>query len=395
MGIFDIQVSSFKRANVTTDPRPVKLGVWLTSDKYAQKVKTCHTITDKKERDKFKAENLPVITVSGTFTYRNEENFVSHSGFICIDIDAKDNPDINDLNALKKIIAENTPVAYCGLSVSGAGVYCLFRVPQNIDPEKHQRLYYGIKQAIEKAGIICDNKTALSKVSACRFYSYDPEAYFNENAPIVEKYAKEEPTEPQKVGGVRSSPKKRESINKRSNQKDPFLFCIETIEQNRVDITKDFETWLMLGYSIASKYGTGGEDFYHRISRFYPNYSSKETQQMYKKCLNSKNVSIGYFFAVCKDYNITFKREEEAPRSDPETIDPIQAPYGLNPFTGEIFDSRGYPSDWDIEPPKSGTSEYFKMIREELNRSEEPRPDLLAKIDPMASKIIRTFDAVL
>jgi hypothetical protein len=38
--------------------------------------------------------------------------------------------------------------------------------------------------------------------------------------------------------------------------------------------------------------------------------------------------------------------------------------HGLNPYAGEIFDSRGYPSDWDeVQPPDEGTNEYSEMIR--------------------------------
>lgn len=42
---------------------------------------------------------------------------------------------------------------------------------------------------------------------------------------------------------------------------------------------------------------------------------------------------------------------------------PDPYPYGVNPYTGEIFDERGYPADWDdIAPPGEGSAEYREML---------------------------------
>jgi predicted RNA-binding Zn-ribbon protein involved in translation (DUF1610 family) len=38
------------------------------------------------------------------------------------------------------------------------------------------------------------------------------------------------------------------------------------------------------------------------------------------------------------------------------------AKFGLNPYTGEVFDQRGHPADWDtVEPPERGTPEYDEI----------------------------------
>jgi hypothetical protein len=44
------------------------------------------------------------------------------------------------------------------------------------------------------------------------------------------------------------------------------------------------------------------------------------------------------------------------------TPPPHKAPHGLNPYTGEVFDQRGHPADWDtVEPPERGTPEYDEI----------------------------------
>lgn len=50
---------------------------------------------DKEIRNLLKAR-LPAITPSGLFTVRKKEGLIAHSGLICLDIDAKENPSIED-----------------------------------------------------------------------------------------------------------------------------------------------------------------------------------------------------------------------------------------------------------------------------------------------------------
>ena len=71
---------------------------------------------------------------------------------------------------------------------------------------------------------------------------------------------------------------------------------------------------------------------------------------------------------------IEARRKNQADNNSPKKVnsksEPPPAPYGFNPYTGEVFDKRGYPADWDtVQPPEPGTDEYNEatlLIKREL-----------------------------
>lgn len=105
---------------------------------------------------------------------------------------------------------------------------------------------------------------------------------------------------------------------------------------------------------------------------------------------NASEENKGYDLA---DYLIQFDLEAfksgESGKSEVQTkhyfFTDSQAPYGYNPYTGEIFDSRGYPADWDeIKAPEPGTAEYAEA---EYYRAMDA--------DPILKQIDETFDPEL
>ena len=72
----------------SSDPKPVlamPIDEFLANVKngtYIDVVNKVRDITDKDARQEFKQKNLPAVTISGAFTYRNQKNLIEHSGFI-------------------------------------------------------------------------------------------------------------------------------------------------------------------------------------------------------------------------------------------------------------------------------------------------------------------------
>jgi hypothetical protein len=91
--VLNVGVSCFQNYKTTWNPVSINLMTWLTSRKYKDRVEAIRSIDDKKERDAIKS-TLPGITPSGTFSYRNQSNLITHSGLIQIDIDPKKPTDI-------------------------------------------------------------------------------------------------------------------------------------------------------------------------------------------------------------------------------------------------------------------------------------------------------------
>lgn len=68
---------------------------------------------------------------------------------------------------------------------------------------------------------------------------------------------------------------------------------IKAIEQAGTDITGNYATWRDLGFALAEEYGETGRDYFHRISKIYIGYESKECNEQFNKCLNAKGHGIG------------------------------------------------------------------------------------------------------
>ncbi len=180
--ILNIEVSCFANYDTPDNPKSVNLLAWLKSEKYKSQVEIIRSISDKAKRDAIKA-TLPAITPSGVFTYRSAKHFVKHSGFIQFDIDLKGNESITNYLNLREQISRIKNVAYCGLSVSGAGFWGLIPIAH---PEKHNQHYKAIQEAFNKLGIIID--PAPKSIASLRGYSFDTSAYFNHEAVIFEEY---------------------------------------------------------------------------------------------------------------------------------------------------------------------------------------------------------------
>jgi len=194
--ILDISVSGF--ANVkSTEPKPVNLLTWLHSDKYRHEVELIRQAATKDERTRLK-QNLPCITPSGTFTKRNQAGLVKHSGFMCLDIDSQDNTHIANFSELKNHLANISNFAYVGLSVSGNGYFCLVPIAE---PDKHKLHFKALQEDMAGFGIVLDKSG--SDITRLRFYSYDSEAYYNDQAEVYTKIYQE----PVKV----FKPRKRQS----------------------------------------------------------------------------------------------------------------------------------------------------------------------------------------
>jgi hypothetical protein len=180
--ILNIDVSCFANYDSPANPRSVNLLQWLISAKYTRQVQAIRNIEDKEIRDKIKA-TLPAITPSGLFSYRSKDCLIRHSGFIQFDIDQKGNETIANYKELKKEICKIPNVAYCGLSVSGKGFWGLIPVE---NPERHNLYFKYIEKWFEARGLLIDS--APKSVCSLRGYSYDPEAYFNDKAIVLQKF---------------------------------------------------------------------------------------------------------------------------------------------------------------------------------------------------------------
>ena len=152
---------------------------------YSRIIETLKSITDPDEQKKFKESKLPSFTVSCRCKeWRKEENIVSHSGLLNIDIDGDQNLHIDDWEEMRDRLCDQLPtIVACFLSARGNGLSFVVK----INPDRHRETYNSLGFDLQKHFNIyidpsCKNPTRL------RFVSYDPNAYINfdfDNIPTV------------------------------------------------------------------------------------------------------------------------------------------------------------------------------------------------------------------
>lgn len=94
-------------------------------------------------------------------------------------------------------------------------------------------------------------------------------------------------------------------------QKDSESFkqveaIIQQIEEKQIDIATAYSDWRNIGFAFADEFGEEGRDLFHRISRFYADYSASECNRQFDNCLKAKGqgISLKTFFYHAKNAGI-------------------------------------------------------------------------------------------
>jgi len=279
----------------------IKITEFLFTEKYKEQVETYR---DKKtyymEKDRIKAF-IECIMPSGNLRRRDKyldwedgEYFGKRSGLICIDLDSKDNEDI-DLAKSKHIIGQHCPsLYYAGLSISGEGIFLLFRVS---NPERHRQHFYALMYYLKEKFNLNVDRVVQSPVSM-RAASYDAEPYFNPN-PVPFKLTMDIRDSPMPIARtVRQKQEIREHVEK----------AIRLIKVNSVDMTNRYQAWFKIGCAFAHEFGEEGRGWFHTVSCKHARYNEIECDRQYDKCLqyDNKQITIASFFYYCKKFEIRY-----------------------------------------------------------------------------------------
>lgn len=164
--------------------REVNLLQWLTLPDPEQvgRMERIRAMAKKEEQTKAK-QSIQCATISGTFKpeHRNDQGLIQHSGLIAIDIDQEANTGI-DFSDLRQQLPRIPCCAYVGYSVRGKGLWMIWPVKY---PERHKEHFHAIEKDFLTMGIRIDAQ--CKNISRLRYYSYDPDAYFNPDAIVYTK----------------------------------------------------------------------------------------------------------------------------------------------------------------------------------------------------------------
>jgi predicted P-loop ATPase len=281
-------ISIFPSAKNTKGGSDIPLDIFLSqiqSGKYEDVIhqlrRDLADVTEKSKRQALKVAALGGVTLSGRFESRNNAGILEHSGYIGIDIDGV-NPE-----TVKTKLRRDKYLYAAFTSCSGTGCCLIFK----INPEKHLEAFYGLESYLWSTyRLIADQ--ACKDVSRFRFWSWDPNIFFNYQHIEFKSYLKKKKAEKpvKQVVFIRSE-----------------LDYI--IDQITFDLVPTYEEWRNVGFAICAQFKESGREIFHTISR-HGDYSAEECDKQYENCLNAdegekdKKISIAYFFDLCKKKGI-------------------------------------------------------------------------------------------
>ncbi len=283
--LFDKQISIYRNQKDTIGATAT-LRQFLFSEKHKAEIERLRSIENKDERKQLKSA-LPMATISGLFSYRDGQHLISHSGLICIDIDGKDNPEM-DVEQAKQQLADFREMAYIGLSVGGKGLFCVIPIAY---PDKHGEHFLALQSDFKELGIKIDDQ--CKDITRARIVSFDPNPYVNEQATTY-KATKRKPQPPSKHYSHDDSEETTRKV---------YELC-KRIQDCGLDITAGYQHWFEVGASLASL-GEDGREAFHIVSRQNAAYDNSDTEKKFDNFLHTiNNYSIGTFFHICKDYGV-------------------------------------------------------------------------------------------
>ena len=309
--------------------------VWryVVSDRAKERTCALRCLSEKRERQQYKANQLDYVTPSALVRRRGSGGLAAHSGIIVMDIDGIESEE-RVMEIKHALIADREmPVAMVFRSPSGDGLKVWYafddEAVKHINEggeeaicRKHKRYYKAMRCYLrERYAIECD---ATSDVMRACYLCHDADAYFDDRVQITDyrlqidffslrglplKQGENIKDERVQSSNPDSLPLRVIGhgvpcpyIERSRSDWDTVEALVRGIELSGVDITGDYHQWMRIGFALASAFGESGRGFYHRVSRFYSGYSNVECNRQYDRCLRARGggVGLGTFIYLAK-----------------------------------------------------------------------------------------------
>lgn len=278
-------ISLFIPAFSKSPSEEISITDFLQGVKFGKWQKEVEAVRNEPDTDKRKIlkQNVPGVTISGTFTERKEINLIQHSGFICMDIDGHTN---------KESLLSDPYTYACLLSISNGGLAVIVK----IDKSKHKESFRWIQEYYFKSyGIPVD--PAPSNPASLRFVSFDPLCYTNPKSKTA------------KFNSPRQ--KKLHSLPVFFPQDKAAEMVKECVALGK-NIAESYQEYLTLGFSIAAGFGEAGRQYFHALAGLSNKYNSVHADRQYNFCLRnpSGGVTVGSFYYMLNQAGIAIPRND-------------------------------------------------------------------------------------
>lgn len=335
-----IKISFYRNCFTAVPINEISLYDWLLSESILRKkVDEIRKESDVKKKTKLKME-LPAATIGGVFSGRTLDSLVKDSRLICIDIDGKDNPTVDNMEDLKMQIASLPYILYCGLSVGGKGLMCIIELKY---PDRFLNQYLALEFKFSSMGIIIDKK--CKDKNHLRIYSYDNNHYLNVNAAVFEECLEQSRQyisfSPNAAVRTHKTDKPIKPVNDNIDdifetylnpinldQKTMVVFkhpvqlqiyvLIKKAVARKIDITVIPDDWIAICYVIKRYFSIDkatdvdennddGLDLFLEVSQFFPKFTVEECTETYQKInIERYKYAADRFFSICEKYGILY-----------------------------------------------------------------------------------------
>ena len=134
-----------------------------------------------------------------------------------------------------------------------------------------------------------------------------------------------------------------------NNQDNDVEVIVKRLEESHSDITASYSDWRDIGFALADEFGESGRGYFHRVSRFYSDYSHSVCNKQFDKCLKAQGhgVTIKTFFHLAQQAGISLvttppKQKLSGSQSPDNDSRPVSVDFGTDEV---IFNTPQIPSE--------------------------------------------------
>ena len=229
-------------------------------------------------------ESTTCVTASGSFKQRAANKLLEHSGFICLDIDAKDQIAEVDIERIKR----NEYVYAVHRSLSGNGYAVFIR----IDGARHLDAFLSLEQYfMVQFSIVLDK--SCKDTSRLRFVSYDPDIYINKKSKTFKTYLKK-----------KDKPKAKPVVVKTD-------FDEMVVKAAPMNLFDNYEDYIRLAFALTQEFSESGRNYFHSLCQSSPKYLHRQAERDYNVALqrSETGVSIASVYYIFKQAGISTTSE--------------------------------------------------------------------------------------
>ena len=314
-GLAETEISIFANARAT-DPQSVKLGAVLTAiqdGRRADKITKLRALLARGDRDAYDAQKkkLSGVTLSGSFSVRNAQSLLKHSGLLQVDIDHLPNPE-----EVRDQLAADPYICAAFLSPSAQGVKAILRIP--FDPARHKESFLVADRYLKENYGLENDKTCSDVCRLC-FVSHDPDLRLNPDAvplPLPEPRAGQGNLE---FDASKVSPQAFDlgKIPSPEGRDFPAQTEGETAERLRSALqslsAEDYEPWIRMGHALKGWNGPGAFDLWHSWSAGASTYKDPaDCRNRWQGFRPDSGIDEGAVFRAATDAGWSLPRREPA-----------------------------------------------------------------------------------